>query len=593
MLDRLTIRTRLIGTIALLALLMLFLGARGIIELRKSNDILKDVYGNSMASMKAIYESQIQIDRARLSLDRVALDLDNPASQDPLKKAQGFIDGNEKFWKSYLAQPFGPGEKELADKAEAQRQALIKDGLQPAIKALTEKNQDEIRRLMLGEITRLFRLYVEANEKITAYQMEATGKHYADSQADYTRSMTFSIAAIVLGIGLAGVSGMMLLRAVMHPLDETRNHFEAMAQGNLSNQIDQRRDDEMGAMLVGLKNMQDRLASTVRSVREGSDAIATASSEIAAGNLDLSRRTEQQAASLEETASSLEELTSTVRQNSENARQASALASSASEIAVKGGELVSRVVDTMGSITASSDKIADIIGVIDGIAFQTNILALNAAVEAARAGEQGRGFAVVATEVRNLAQRSAAAAKDIKALITDSVEKVGSGSALVAETGTTMNEIVSSVGRVTAIISEISEAGREQEIGIEQINQAVAEMDNVTQQNAALVEQAAAASQAMQEQAVNLAQMVAIFQIAGDTQRHSVPRSVPAVAAAKPAAPRRTALARPASVPPAATAARAGTQAASAAPASPAAASASAKPGRPAAKPADDEWEEF
>ncbi|MFC0170273.1 methyl-accepting chemotaxis protein [Pseudoduganella danionis] len=585
MFDRLTIRTRLTGTIALLALLMLFLGARGIFELRKSNEILKDVYGNSMVSMKAIYESQIQLDRARLSLDRVALDLDNAASQDPLKKAQDFIDGNEKFWKSYLTLPFGPGEKELADKAEANRQALIKEGLQPAIKALTDKNQDEIRRLMLGEITRLFRLYIEGNEKLTAYQLDITGKHYAESQADYSRSMMLSIVAVVIGLGLAGVSGLMLLRAVMHPLDETRTHFEAMAQGNLSNQIDQSRDDEMGAMMVGLKHMQERLAGTVRSVREGSDAIATASSEIAAGNLDLSRRTEQQAASLEETASSLEELTSTVRQNSENARQASALATSASEIAIKGGELVSRVVDTMGSITESSDKIADIIGVIDGIAFQTNILALNAAVEAARAGEQGRGFAVVATEVRNLAQRSAAAAKDIKALITDSVEKVGSGSALVNETGSTMNEIVSSVGRVTSIISEISEAGREQEIGIEQINQAVAEMDNVTQQNAALVEQAAAASQAMQEQAANLAQMVAVFQIAGDTQRHGIARaSAPAAASTAPA--RRSAIARPA---------RAAIKASvPAAQASSSASSASAgKASRSASKAAEDEWEEF
>jgi len=581
MLDRLTIRTRLTGTIALLGLLILFLGTLGIFELRKSNEILKDVYGNAMVSMQTIYESQIQIDRARLSLDRVALDPDNPISQDPLKRSQGFIDGSDKFWKRYLSLPFGPGEKELAMQADAKRQELIKDGLLPAIKALEEKNQPEIRRLMLSEVTRLFRLYLEANEKLTAYQLEHTGQQYQASQTDYSRSMMFSITAVVIGIGLAGVSGLMLLRAVMHPLEQTRNHFEAMAQGNLSNQIERSRDDEMGAMMTGLKHMQDRLAGTVRSVREGSDAIATASSEIAAGNLDLSRRTVQQAASLEETASSLEELTSTVRQNSENARQASALASSASEIAIKGGELVSRVVDTMGSITASSDKIADIIGVIDGIAFQTNILALNAAVEAARAGEQGRGFAVVATEVRNLAQRSAAAAKDIKALITDSVEKVGSGSALVNETGSTMNEIVSSVGRVTSIISEISEAGREQEIGIEQINQAVAEMDNVTQQNAALVEQAAAASQAMQEQAANLAQMVAVFQISGDSQQHGVARSLPRnatrpAAVARPAAPARTArlgARTPASVP--------------------AAATTKSKPVRSAAKPAADEWEEF
>ncbi|SHM42548.1 methyl-accepting chemotaxis sensory transducer with TarH sensor [Duganella sacchari] len=533
MFANLTIRTRLIATMALLGILIIFIGTRGVLALHTSNNVLKDVYANSMVSMKAIYEAQIQIDRARLSLDRVALKPDAANAQETLKRAQDFIDGNEKFWKSYLALPFGDGEKALADQVESTRQALLKDGLQAAIKALGDKNQAEIDRLMLGEVTRLFRLYTDASEKLTTYQLKSTAEQYDESQASYDRNMMLAVAAIVVGIVLAAVSGVLLLRAVMGPLDQVRTHFHAMAGGNLSNHIEQGRKDEMGEMMEGLSQMQERLAGTVRSVREGSDAIATASSEIAAGNLDLSRRTEQQAANLEETASSLEELTSTVRQNSENARQANALAVSASDIAVKGGELVTRVIDTMGSITQSSDKIADIIGVIDGIAFQTNILALNAAVEAARAGEQGRGFAVVATEVRNLAQRSAAAAKDIKALITDSVEKVGSGSALVNEAGETMQDIVTSVRRVTDIISEISQAGLEQETGIEQINIAVAEMDTVTQQNAALVEEAAAASQAMQEQAVKLAEMVAVFQVAGSS----------AVARRQPAAVRSTAVA--------------------------------------------------
>ncbi|NVM77737.1 methyl-accepting chemotaxis protein [Duganella sp. SG902] len=537
MLANLTIRTRLIATMALLGVLIIFIGARGIAALHTSNNVLKDVYSNAMVSMKAIYEAQIQIDRARLSLDRVALSPDAANVEDTLKRAQGFLDGNEKFWKSYLALPFGEGEKLLADQVDATRQALIKDGLQAAIKALNNKDKAEIDRLMLSEVTRLFRLYTDASEKLSSYQLKSTADQYEASQADYQRNMTLAIVTIVAGILIAGVSGMLLLRAVMQPLDQARNHFHAMAGGNLANQIELGRKDEMGEMMEGLRQMQERLAGTVRSVREGSDAIATASSEIAAGNLDLSRRTEQQAANLEETASSLEQLTSTVKQNSDNARQANALAASASDIALKGGELVTRVIDTMGSITESSDKIADIIGVIDGIAFQTNILALNAAVEAARAGEQGRGFAVVATEVRNLAQRSAAAAKDIKALITDSVEKVGSGSALVNEAGATMQEIVTSVRRVTDIITEISSAGREQEIGIEQINTAVAEMDNVTQQNAALVEQAAAASQAMQEQAAKLAEMVAVFQVAGDGAARR-PAPAPRPAAARPAAAR-------------------------------------------------------
>jgi methyl-accepting chemotaxis protein len=257
----------------------------------------------------------------------------------------------------------------------------------------------------------------------------------------------------------------------------------------------------------------------VGEVRQGTDTIATASGQIAAGNMDLSSRTEEQASSLEETAASMEELTSTVKQNADNARQANQLAVSASSVAVRGGSVVNQVVGTMGSINASSRKIVDIIGVIDGIAFQTNILALNAAVEAARAGEQGRGFAVVAAEVRNLAQRSAAAAKEIKTLIGDSVEKVEEGSKQVAEAGKTMDEIVDSVKRVTDIMAEIQAASQEQTQGIEQINQAITQMDQVTQQNAALVEEAAAAAQSLQEQASGLSQVVSVFKL-GQEQQH-------------------------------------------------------------------------
>jgi methyl-accepting chemotaxis protein-1 (serine sensor receptor) len=546
MFANLTIRTRLIGTMLLLGALMIFIGVRGITALSTTNNVLKDVYQNSMVSMKAIADAQIQIDRARLSIDRVALKPDAPNAEETITRAQGFLEASDKAWARYTALPFGEGEKPLADQTGAARTTLIKDGVQAAIKALRDKNQPEIDRMMLSEVTRLFRLYTDAAEKLSVYQLESTAKQYEDSQSAYNRNMTFAIVAIVLGLIVALVSSILLLRAVMNPLGEALKHFNAISDGNLANTIDLGRKDEMGALMTGLHQMQDRLADTVRSVRDGSDAIATASNEIAAGNMDLSRRTEQQAASLEETASSLEELTSTVKQNSDNARQANQLVGSASDIAVKGGELVSRVVDTMASITESSDKIADIIGVIDGIAFQTNILALNAAVEAARAGEQGRGFAVVATEVRNLAHRSASAAKDIKQLITDSVEKVGTGSALVNEAGTTMTEIVTSVRRVTQIMGEITSAGREQELGIEQINTAVAEMDTVTQQNAALVEEAAAASQAMQEQAVKLAEMVSVFQIAGSPARAAAPRPAAKPAAARPAPAARPVTAKPA-----------------------------------------------
>lgn len=279
---------------------------------------------------------------------------------------------------------------------------------------------------------------------------------------------------------------------------------------------------------------------TVSEVRTGTDAMATASGQIASGNQDLSSRTEQQASSLEETASSMEELTSTVKQNADNARQANVLAVSASEVAVKGGAVVSQVVDTMSSINASSKKIVDIIGVIDGIAFQTNILALNAAVEAARAGEQGRGFAVVASEVRSLAQRSASAAKEIKTLIGDSVDKVNIGTSLVDQAGSTMNEIVESIKRVTDIMGEITAASQEQTSGIEQINQAIMQMDNVTQQNAALVEEAAAAAESLQDQAGNLTQVVSVFKLDATyvSTRKVAPRKPIAAPAVKASSPR-------------------------------------------------------
>jgi len=287
-----------------------------------------------------------------------------------------------------------------------------------------------------------------------------------------------------------------------------------IASGDLTSVVETTADDK-SSLLFAMKAMRDSLAHVVGQVRSGTDTIATASGQIAAGNMDLSSRTEQQASALEETAASMEQLTSTVKQNADNAHQANTLALSASQVAEKGGAVVAQVVDTMASINDSSRKIVDIIGVIDGIAFQTNILALNAAVEAARAGEQGRGFAVVATEVRNLAQRSASAAKEIKTLIGDSVEKVDQGAKLVDQAGATMEEIVASIRRVTDIMGDISAASREQTVGIEQVNQAIGQMDQVTQQNAALVEEAAAAAASLQDQAGELLQVVGVFQLDG------------------------------------------------------------------------------
>jgi len=333
-------------------------------------------------------------------------------------------------------------------------------------------------------------------------------------------SGVWGLSGVALGIlsGLAFIV-LMVVRGITRPLQQAVDMANAIAAGDLAQNIEVHSHDETGRLMQAMKDMNASLVNIVSQVRTGTDTIATASSQIASGNLDLSSRTEEQASSLEETASSMEELTSTVKQNAENARQANQLVVSTADVAVKGGQVVGQVVDTMASIKQSSRKIADIIGVIDGIAFQTNILALNAAVEAARAGEQGRGFAVVASEVRNLAQRSAGAAKEIKALIEDSVGKVDAGSELVDEAGRTMGEIVSSVKRVTDIMSEIAAASQEQSAGIEQVNQAVSQMDEATQQNTALVEEAAAAAESLQEQAGKLAEAVSVFKLDGMAYR--------------------------------------------------------------------------
>ncbi|HJV88648.1 MAG TPA: methyl-accepting chemotaxis protein [Noviherbaspirillum sp.] len=326
------------------------------------------------------------------------------------------------------------------------------------------------------------------------------------------RLISFSIGALALASVLLAIC-LVIARSITRPLRTAVGIAHTVASGDLTSRIEVTTSDETGQLLSALKEMNNDLQTIVGKVRMGTDTIAAASSQIASANLDLAARTEQEAASLEETASAMEQLTGTVKQNADHAHQANLLAVSASEVAVKGGAVVSEVVGTMGSINDSAKKIVDIISVIDGIAFQTNILALNAAVEAARAGEQGRGFAVVASEVRQLAQRSASAAKEIKDLIADSVEKIDTGAKLVDEAGTTMKEIVTSVKRVTDIMAEITAASEEQSSGIEQVNKAIAQMDQVTQRNAALVEEEAATADALQHQAAELAQIVSVFRL--------------------------------------------------------------------------------
>jgi methyl-accepting chemotaxis protein len=374
-------------------------------------------------------------------------------------------------------------------------------------------NADELKKIVDTQLKPTRSAYLSSLQKLIDFQVEETESSKTYLNNEFFRSQ--SILGILTGVSLllSIIISYLIGKSIINPLRTAISIARTVASGDLSSRIEVKSTDEVGQLLQSLKDMNGSLQNIVAEIRTSAETIATGSKQITSGNLDLSARTESQASSLEETASSMEELTSTVKQNADNARQANQLAASASDVAVRGGAVVSQVVETMGSINESARKIADIISVIDGIAFQTNILALNAAVEAARAGEQGRGFAVVATEVRNLAQRSAGAAKEIKALITDSVEKVDLGSRLVDQAGVTMSEVVASVKRVTDIISEITVASNEQTAGIEQINQAITDMDNVTQQNAALVEEATAAAQSLYDQADSLVQVVSVFKL--------------------------------------------------------------------------------
>jgi len=419
---------------------------------------------------------------------------------------------------------------------------------QRAIKAKAAGDTAEAERILNQEYVPTSEAYEGKQAELVKMQQNRidTIAREIDNASRHSARMIMIVAgvAVLFGAGCAWV----LANAIVRPIRQAVDLAEKVAAGDLTQHIDASGTCETGALLRALRNMNDSLVAIVAQVRSGTDTIATASAEISAGNMDLSSRTEQQAGSLGTTASTVEELTGTVRQNADNARQASQLSIAASEIATQGGAVVDQVVQTMGAINDSSKKIVDIISVIDGIAFQTNILALNAAVEAARAGEQGRGFAVVAGEVRTLAQRSAAAAKEIKALIVDSVNKVEDGTKLVDQAGMTMSEVVDSIRKVSDIVAEIASASGEQSTGIEQVNHAIADMDSSTQHNAALVEESAAAATALRDQADKLAEVVSLFHLDANTMTapKAAPSPAPAPAPARAVVPVKTSIRKPA-----------------------------------------------
>jgi methyl-accepting chemotaxis protein len=509
----LRIANKLILSFLVVLALTSALGIFAIAQIARVNQASADIATNWMPGMRSALEMKASLSRFRVSELRhlqstAEADLDNYE-----KNMQTQLTLFRKYQKDYAAVISEPEERTAYALLETALRAFLVENKK--IIALTRGGQPEQARALSKKTSIvLYRRITEQMERMAEINDQGSARANARAAATYRSARAWIVALLALSIVCGLVLAFRIAAIVSRPLNRAAAIARQVAAGDLTAEIPPGYRDETGQLIASLKEMNDSLAGIVGRVRMGADAIATASGQIASGNLDLSSRTEQQAGALEETAAAMEQLTSTVRQNAGNAQQASQLALSASAEAVQGGGAVGRVIDTMRAIDGSSRKIVDIIGVIDGIAFQTNILALNAAVEAARAGEQGRGFAVVASEVRSLAQRSAAAAREIKQLINASVDNVDIGGKLVQQAGGTMEEVVASVKRVSDIVGAIDAAGREQSAGIEEVNQAIAQMDQVTQQNAALVEQAAAAAASLQEQAARLAGTVSVFRLA-------------------------------------------------------------------------------
>ncbi|PXW17663.1 methyl-accepting chemotaxis protein [Paraburkholderia caballeronis] len=512
-LARVSISARLWATVAALGALLVVTGWLGLFGMQRSNDALGYAYSNQLASSIALGKTTLNLTIVRTTLDRVVLHPDSPRASALTDRALDYLAISQRAWDDYAALPHAPAEQKLADAVAAARAALLQQGLTPLVDALRHGDRQTADDLVMERMLPLSVALTKQSDALDGWLATHGRQAYDEAGRRFQMLRVAAVALIVFGLAVCGFCAVGLRRSIALPLTEAGDAMQRIAAGDLTVPLAVRSSDEVGRVVEGLRTMQHGLAGTVRKVAHSAESIATATREIAAGNRDLSQRTEEQAASLEEGAASMAQLSATVRQNAEHALAARALADRAHGVARRGAQVAGDAVRTMGDIDASSRQIADITGVIEGIAFQTSILALNAAVEAARAGEQGRGFAVVASEVRSLAQRSATAAREIKTLIDASVERVGAGARLVGDAGATMEETRESIARVTALMEEIAHASDEQRQGIEQMSRAISQMDQVSQQNAALVEQAAAAATALDDQAGVLREAVAVFRV--------------------------------------------------------------------------------
>ncbi|KFG94072.1 membrane protein [Burkholderia paludis] len=540
-----SIKFKIVVAFAACVIVMIAIGTEGIRGLATLSGDMSSMYTDSTVPIEDLASTQAGALQMRLNLERLAATHDATEAKAVVDRIREREKKMLSAWNDYYpAKVTADDERKVADRIASQ----LGDFRSLASTALgaAESGNADATTAALDKVRPLGSTLTDSIDEDIAINAKQV-KDSADQGSDTFHMLLWaSLGTLAIGVVVATAAWWYLQRAITQPLGIAMNTAQRIADGHLENSIEIRSNDEFGHLLDALRQMDTQLARVVRGIKTSSDSILTASGEIAAGNMDLSSRTEEQAASLEETAASMEELTATVKQNSENARQATTLATNASDVADSGSEVVERMLSTMHDITASSTKIADITGLIESIAFQTNILALNAAVEAARAGEQGRGFAVVAGEVRSLAQRASSAAKEIKELIQQSVETVRDGSDQAEAVGRTMGDVRQAIRRVADINAEISAASDEQSRGIEQVNVAVGQMDEVTQQNAALVEQASAAAQSLEQQAAEQKRAVAVFKLAGDqgtaaaaaAPAHGAPKVVRRPAPARVAAPR-------------------------------------------------------